>query len=83
MGKDLAINLENLSTGYRVKGEDKVISQQLTAELHVGCQAVQATSMQRLMSLFIGQWRTVASVVSMDFAQVQVTPALLKAYSFT
>ena len=47
------------------------------------CQAVQATSMQRLMSLFIGQWRTVASVVSMDFAQVQVTPVLLKAYSFT
>ncbi|MBQ1665665.1 MAG: ABC transporter ATP-binding protein, partial [Bacteroidaceae bacterium] len=36
MGKDLAINLENLSTGYRVKGEDKVISQKLTAELHVG-----------------------------------------------
>ena len=36
MGKDLAINLENLSTGYRVKGDDKVISQQLTAELHVG-----------------------------------------------
>ena len=36
MEKDLTINLENLSTGYRVKGNDKVISQHLTAELTVG-----------------------------------------------
>ena len=36
MEKDLTINLENLSSGYRVKGNDKVISQHLTAELTVG-----------------------------------------------